>query len=179
MKAIETQFDGFRFRSRTEARWSVFFKVAGIKFDYELEGFELPNGDRYLPDFWLSDAKMWFEVKGEQPSESERVKCKMLAEGTGCDVMLAVGPPDSRRENIHLFQKQVDPPFDEAPLRIMADRRNAGEFWLGNFSAYGCCTRIIHVPGSPEHDRYPIISPIQGAYDAAKGARFEFGEAGA
>ncbi len=30
IKPIETYYDGYRFRSRLEARWAVFFKVAGI-----------------------------------------------------------------------------------------------------------------------------------------------------
>lgn len=53
MPAIETEFKGYRFRSRVEARWAVFFDYLGIKFDYEPEGFEWPGVGRYLPDFYL------------------------------------------------------------------------------------------------------------------------------
>ena len=31
VKPIETQYHGYRFRSRLEARWAVFFDVMGIK----------------------------------------------------------------------------------------------------------------------------------------------------
>lgn len=51
IKPIETRYDGYRFRSRLEARWAVFFNSLGIDYQYEPEGFELPNGRRYLPDF--------------------------------------------------------------------------------------------------------------------------------
>jgi hypothetical protein len=52
VKAIETAYKGYRFRSRLEARWAVFFDALGIVWEYEKEGFELPSG-RYLPDFWI------------------------------------------------------------------------------------------------------------------------------
>lgn len=51
IKAIETEYNGYRFRSRLEARWAVFFDSLGVKYEYEPEGFILPSGKRYLPDF--------------------------------------------------------------------------------------------------------------------------------
>ena len=44
IKAIETEYNGYRFRSRLEARWAVFFDAMGIKYEYEPEGFELEDG---------------------------------------------------------------------------------------------------------------------------------------
>ena len=41
IKAIETQYKGYRFRSRLEARWAVFFDALQVRWDYELEGFDL------------------------------------------------------------------------------------------------------------------------------------------
>ena len=62
IKAIETTYKGYRFRSRLEARWAVFFDTLGIKWQYENEGYqkevELNTGLktlRYLPDFFLPD----------------------------------------------------------------------------------------------------------------------------
>ena len=55
MRAIETTYKGFRFRSRLEAKWAVFFDAMGIPWDYEVEGYEF-DGERYLPDFLLSGA---------------------------------------------------------------------------------------------------------------------------
>lgn len=56
-KAIETHYNGYRFRSRLEARWAVFFDAAGIKYEYEPEGFELDDGTKYLPDFYIPHFK--------------------------------------------------------------------------------------------------------------------------
>ena len=54
IKAIETIYNNYRFRSRLEARWAVFFDAIGIKYEYEVEGYDI-NGVRYLPDFWLPE----------------------------------------------------------------------------------------------------------------------------
>ena len=43
IKAIETEYKGYRFRSRLEARWAVFFDALGLKWDYEPEGFDLTD----------------------------------------------------------------------------------------------------------------------------------------
>lgn len=71
IKAIETHYNGYRFRSRLEARWAVFFDAMNIKYQYELEGFEVTYSDgyesttfRYLPDFYLPQSETWVEVKG-------------------------------------------------------------------------------------------------------------------
>jgi hypothetical protein len=65
---IETEFDGYRFRTRLEARWAVFFKELRIPYAYEHEGYALA-GEWYLPDFWLPRAKCYVEVK---PSADDR-----------------------------------------------------------------------------------------------------------
>lgn len=68
VKAIETEYNGYKFRSRLEARWAVFFDAAGIKYEYEAYGFEGINwGDelprKYLPDFYLPQFDVFVEVK--------------------------------------------------------------------------------------------------------------------
>lgn len=55
IQPIETYHAGYRFRSRTEARWAVFFDHLKIRWQYEAQGYELDNGDWYLPDFWLPE----------------------------------------------------------------------------------------------------------------------------
>ena len=64
IKPIETEYNGYRFRSRLEARWAVVFDAAGIRYVYEPEGFEMEDGTRYLPDFYLPDFGVYVEVKG-------------------------------------------------------------------------------------------------------------------
>jgi len=75
---IETDYAGYRFRSRLEARWAVFFDKIGIPWEYEAEGYETPLG-RYLPDFRLKlhDRHVLFEVKpdrGVNPKDPRSVE---------------------------------------------------------------------------------------------------------
>lgn len=66
LKAIETRYKGYRFRSRLEARWAVFFDALGVEYQYEPQGFDL-GGVWYLPDFYLPDSYLWVEVKAAAP----------------------------------------------------------------------------------------------------------------
>jgi hypothetical protein len=68
IKAIETRYKGYRFRSRLEARWAVFFEALGLKWEYEPEGFATRAG-WYLPDFYLPEMDMWVEVKPDQSAK--------------------------------------------------------------------------------------------------------------
>ena len=74
IKPIETEYKGYKFRSRLEARWAVFFDACGVEWEYEPEVFDLGDGLYYLPDFRLSQRvtradgskeNLWVEVKGE------------------------------------------------------------------------------------------------------------------
>ena len=61
IKAIETHYNGYKFRSRLEARWAVFFDEAEIEYQYEPEEFDI-NGTWYLPDFYLPWYKCYVEI---------------------------------------------------------------------------------------------------------------------
>lgn len=66
IQPIETSYGSHRFRSRLEARWAVFFDQLGLRWEYEVEGFQLEDGTRYLPDFkiWTPQGRWrWVEVK--------------------------------------------------------------------------------------------------------------------
>ncbi len=65
IKAIETSYKGYRFRSRLEARWAVAFDAMGIKWEYENQSFWVAPFVGYMPDFWLPKTKTWVEVKGD------------------------------------------------------------------------------------------------------------------
>jgi len=82
IQAIETQFDGYQFRSRLEARWALFMKMLNVRYEYEKEGYDLGKHGRYLPDFWLPNHNCWLEIKGQHPTANEIEKCKALALGT-------------------------------------------------------------------------------------------------
>jgi len=99
MKALESFFDGYRFRSRLEARWAVFFHTLQIPYSYESEGYDL-DGTWYLPDFWLPEQNCYIEIKPpRQPTKEECAKASKLALQSGRDVYILAGdawqqPPD-------------------------------------------------------------------------------------
>lgn len=86
--AIETRFNGIKYRSRLEARYAVFFGVLGLEFQYEPEKFDTPCGP-YIPDFWLPGCGsesfdeqyphgVFVEVKGPEPDETAKGKADYL-----------------------------------------------------------------------------------------------------
>lgn len=93
IKAIETRYKGYRFRSRLEARWAVFFDALDIRWEYEKEGYNLGDVGLYLPDFWLVNEQVWVEVKPSKPSEDEQRKCFALADQTSSSVIMICGSP--------------------------------------------------------------------------------------
>ena len=103
-RAIETRYKGYRFRSRLEARWAVFFDALGLKWEYEPEGFELEGGARYLPDFRVEYPGRgpseihheWFECKGDLRTVTHNEWAKMIEFGKAKGLVVLDGTPDSR-----------------------------------------------------------------------------------
>jgi hypothetical protein len=109
IKAIETKYNGYHFRSRLEARWAVFFDTLGIKYEYEPEGFDLteiwkkadPNADRlqahqvwYLPDFYLPDYEYYLEIKATGTLESQLDSLdRCLLFGKQKPLLMIIGTP--------------------------------------------------------------------------------------
>ena len=93
--AIETDYNGYKYRSRLEARWAVAFDKMGIKYEYEPEGFE-NNGVAYLPDFYLPESNLYAEVKPYRVGAKEDIKrMSRLIANTGLRVILLPTIPDS------------------------------------------------------------------------------------
>jgi hypothetical protein len=96
MKAIPTAYKGYHFRSRLEARWAVFFDTLGLEWDYEPEGFELDDGTKYLPDFFLKGNGHYgpyVEIKPFEPSKADTAKFLALCEQKCVYGLLLWGDP--------------------------------------------------------------------------------------
>lgn len=99
IKPIQTEYRGYLFRSRLEARWAVFFDACGVDWEYEPEGYDLGNGIHYLLDFLLHNVQLgafgpdsnysdirnlYVEVKGRMSKEdSEKIMAFYKAGITG------------------------------------------------------------------------------------------------
>jgi hypothetical protein len=161
IKAIETKYKGYRFRSRLEARWAVFFDKVGIKWEYEPEGFQLSNGLYYLPDFKIKypgdedgDHWAWIEIKSERLNQLEHKKLQALFEDSGRFTYALIGIPGdhevgrtTRKNPIEYYSYCKEPQYTNLVLYR----------WL----------------------KIPVIDSIGivCAIEEAKSARFEFGEA--
>jgi len=116
IKAIETEWKGYRFRSRLEARWAVFFEHMGWGWKYEHQGYEIGWSERrgWLPDFEIVipgdfglDVHCYVEVKGDK---------QFLADGKFADALdFNGGPPnfaefhDLWSRTLRLFEGQARP----------------------------------------------------------------------
>lgn len=62
MHAIDTIYNGFKFRSRLEARWAIYFDLIGLEYEYEPDGIDI-DGIPYLPDFYIPKHNTFAEIK--------------------------------------------------------------------------------------------------------------------
>ena len=99
IRAIDTFYKGYKFRSRLEARWAVFSDTLGVEYIYEPEGYKLSCG-WYLPDFWYplgrvhkNDIGYFVEIKPTYPKSIEIKKAVSLSENTKHCVVFLIGNP--------------------------------------------------------------------------------------
>lgn len=150
---IDTEYKGYFFRSRLEARWAVFFEKMGWFWRYEVEGFKLPSGN-YLPDFYFPDIDVYAEVKPKRLNEEELKKCKELSERhnkieNSIDVLLLEGEPHWK-EYRTLSNGEIS---HDVVLMPMSDKYYP--FFYGSFDKY-------------------FMSETYKSIIYAKSARFEF-----
>lgn len=188
---IQTSYKGYRFRSRLEARWAVFFDAAGVKWEYEPEGFALGDAGAYLPDFWLHDLGVWCEIKPEAPTDSEIAKAEALFFATGKAVCFLIGTPGDHQ--IRLFCNDLTDSsggtgwwYSETQtctpgillmlvndnLKIVLFSVHGRDLCGGDYESIQGLVNIEHAPESSA--AWPA-----GAVAAARSARFEHGARGA
>jgi hypothetical protein len=167
IKAIETAYNGYRFRSRREARWAVFFDNMGIQYEYEPEGFVLEDGTRYLPDFrvnvsYKSHSSVWVEVKGVF-DESSKHKAELFSKGYP---LLVVGD----------IPKSLDSVFDYNEFNFFMYR---GEGYMhSTFVARKGCVGEEGLLFVKDHCLPPYYDEYytNECFQKARSARFEYGE---
>lgn len=180
LKPIETLYNGFRFRSRLEARWAVFFDAMHLEYQYELEGYALPGGGAYLPDFYLPETGLFVEVKPHHELSIDDIR-KLVLFGVDGDksLLLIAGVPTA--EHMYLVARSTLGPWEE--LRSDYDSNDESiriSFWelLESFGA-------VKFGTTPLNKRWQLIFKEEPHYEGghiqqsmlkAKQARFEFGQ---
>lgn len=191
IRPIETIYKSYRFRSRLEARWGVFFDSLGIKYRYEEEGFELPDGTRYLPDFKLIDFDCFVEIKPTQPTKAEMRKAALIPKR----VYIFAGDVWPGEYCIHLpiydplakagYSEMHAPYLGECQYCaavIFADSSHLADHYqrseCPNYKPYSQVSENeeLGLMGciGPQEDSPRLLA----AYTAARQARFEYGERG-
>ena len=129
MKAIETIYNGYRFRSRLEARWAIFFDELKIKYQYELEGYELPNGMRYLPDFYIESMDLFVEIKPSVDliSEDDIDKMTSFAIEGGKNLLLITGEPT--KDSMYFISDRTSYTIDDIECNENVDEADLYSFW--------------------------------------------------
>lgn len=163
LKAIETAYRGCRFRSRLEARWAVFFDALGLEWEYEPEGFELQDGTRYLPDFWLPEPAVWAEVKPGKYDEDNFRKPFLFVGAGGGPLVCLTGAPE------FVIYRTLVTAFDDVDTSLPIGVDDSGtSFCFPLADSFTGWSNVIQPGGD-----------LPGAIAAARSARFEFGESGA
>ena len=177
IKAIETKYKGYRFRSRLEARWAVFFDHVKIPWEYEKEGFEI-DGTKYLPDFYLPSLEVYAEVKPEQLSQEEFRKIAALR-GLVLD-----GLPKERGYILagEACQCTVEIEMNElsySPTTYCYDCYLKGECYWSIDIVRSHHKRQHWYLFSNDNSEVFTDGSLSDAVEATKSARFEFEESGA
>lgn len=129
-EVIQTTYNGIKYRSRTEARWAVFFDKMGWNPDYEMEGYKL-GGDWYLPDFFVPEINSFVEIKGVEPTYGERAKARKLAIHTQKNILILIGGPSPVSTKHMMFI----PPKTQAEWESCVHPKLVEWGWyLGNFT---------------------------------------------
>lgn len=181
IKSIETRYKGYRFRSRLEARWAVFFDYFDVHYGYENEGYELSTG-RYLPDFEIDGTI--FEVKPVTMGQEEIDKIERFAKESGLGIFVIIGQPWPGEYRImHLLgSKGSEIQKTEHTFATCSD---CGTLLVVSESEY-----LTQISSLLDHSADCITARSQGSYlvymkeseglikgfKKARGARFEFNE---
>lgn len=178
IKAIETRYKGYRFRSRLEARWAVFFDKARIAWEYEREGFDMPVCGNYLPDFWLPELSCWIEIKGQEATAVERERCFELRKVTGFPVSLfgPISEIDFDDGESFGLDEEGEELWDNAQsFCVCTTGRHVGIHFDGRGARIKCdCKEHTHEAGGRGHSGGH--QRLRDARLAARAARFEHGE---
>lgn len=158
IKAIETRYKGYRFRSRLEARWAVFFDTLGLEWEYEPEGFKTSAG-WYLPDFKVQHLG-WFEVKPLGGADSLKDVTRWMAFAKDlAPLRILEGVPEPRPHLVYeLMGDTVEVENWCFDMKYLPPRNHDGN------------PRLFEQLGSPDD---ALFRPPTAAFTAAKSARFE------
>ena len=190
LSPVQTEYKGYLFRSRLEARWAVFFDSLGVRWEYESEGYDLGDGIQYLPDFLLHGVTIDHALYEEKCDVYVEVKGQMTKEDAEkIERFYEAGGPES--DAVELSKTAVlvvgKIPDGTCMGEIIQSIYDASDDWFYNFATIDGDWYTAY----PGVDRKGVCSlfgddtnylnhmnerATERAYRRARQARFEFGE---
>lgn len=190
LNPVQTEYKGYLFRSRLEARWAVFFDSLGVEWEYESEGYDLGNGIHYLPDFLLhgvtidhglykENCDIYVEVKGQMtPEDKEKITRFYEA-----------GAPESDEDGLSKTPVLVVGKIPDGTSMgdIIQSITDTSDSWFYNFETIDN-DYFTAYPGVNKKGVFTLFGAdssylchmneraTERAYRKARQARFEFGE---
>ena len=154
IKPIETDYKGYKFRSRLEAKWAVFFDKIRIPWQYEPDGYDLGDLGWYLPDFYLPWFKAFIEIKPDNLDLISITKAKdkliRLFESVDCVTMLCIGDPAN--DKMSIFCNDVNDSSGGGPNEWEVKFLEGVKIWDENGS-WETTKHYICIAVGPEVDR--------------------------
>lgn len=206
INAIQTVWNGNKFRSRLEARTAVMLNYMGLDYVYEEEGYEINGGIYYLPDFYVPKLDSHIEVKANTAYGLKEVieKCfNAISWGGPIKRIIIISEiPEGRSIDGGIWHFPAVFSFDCEP-------RDGWWFFYDDYENEGCCTghisasplpswrnygispetdialrdKSFYYSGHPKRDMTEWVSLEESinahtfnAYKIARQARFEYGE---
>lgn len=193
LKAIQTEYKGYLFRSRLEAKWAVYFDLLGIRWEYEPEGLILSDGTKYLPDFYLSDFHCYFEVKRQsiKGTAEEETAISKISNGQYTDTwagIIAFGDPVD--DDLYIFCQESDDggggsyddpitigfnPDTRKPYLFAYNDRRERCFYTHFGDDMEEIPMVTTEYGTYSYDDF-VTKTVLGCRKRARQARFEYGE---
>lgn len=178
IKAIETRYKGYRFRSRLEARWAVFFDALQIKWEFEVQGFVTPFGP-YLPDFWFPTWGVFGECKPNVPAEDRNkdgyLKAQTFAGFNGQGAVIGlIGTPSPVCYPIWIEERE----WKDARPDPRGVRMEHVDFVMSLAVGRLCLFGEVDPSTIDQRALRKATNKFDNALLLARGARFEHGESG-
>lgn len=166
----EICWNGYRMRSKIEAKWALFFETISVEYFYEPDTIALERGDKivnYLPDYFLPDlgkSGSYFEVKlDKNPTVDECQKCFMLAVQTNKDVYLFYEEIGKKHTNGYLYKGGTGA-FVPQMQWTQCPRCSAfGITHMGIVAAMkcGCCNGMVDLTNSSSYDITEAVKVVR------------------
>jgi hypothetical protein len=140
-----------------EARWAVYFKSLGIKYVYEMEGYNF-EGFNYLPDFYFPKYDFYGEVKHKHFGDVDAERWNSFVTNIKKPLIIFDGTPNAKPLKSLFWEGEILTEYQTIPFADLMKTSFGYFFYAGGY------------------EDFAQFEPYKGAVSKARKARFEHGE---